>query len=93
MKMLSTFPFLFAFATAACAAEAPRTFRSESPASPAAAPAKRPSVGAVLAAKDPLEARVCAEGAPCVLPDAPAAKAEPAQNGGHGGHHHHHHGP
>lgn len=96
MKMLSTFPFLVvALATAACAAEAPATFRPDSPANPAAAPAKRWSVGAVLVAKDPLEARVCAEGAPCAFPDAAARKAPeaPAGHEGHGGHHHHHHGP
>ena len=95
MKMLPTFPcLLIALATAACAAEPPRTFRPASPANPAAAPAKRPSVGAVLAATDPLEARVCAEATPCVLPGAPAAQAPPAEHTGHGGHsHHHHHGP
>lgn len=94
MKMLRTFPFLLlAFGALACAAEAPETFRPDSPANPAAAPPKRPSVGAVLAAKDPLEARVCAEGAPCVFPGAaaPQKPAAPTGHEGHGGHHHHHH--
>jgi len=77
------------FASACSGPDVPSAFEPTSPASPAARPAPRPPVAAVLAASNPLDATVCVPGKPCVFPDAEEA---PAGGGGHPhGHHHGHH--
>lgn len=74
-------------ASACSGPEVPTAFRADSPASPDAPPASRMSVAAVLAAPDPLDARVCAPDQACVLGETP--KATPASGGHqHGGHDH-----
>jgi hypothetical protein len=81
---------LLALVAAACAAEVPTAFRADSPANPGQRLAPRMSVAAVLDAKDPVDAAVCPESAPCALPAAKDDKT-PDNGEGHGHHHHHHH--
>lgn len=77
---------LLALLGAACAPPALPTFAPGSPARASAPSAFRPPVAAVLAARDPLEAAVCAPRGPCVL-----SAAVPAPAGqDHSMHHHHH---
>ena len=89
MSRLPRTPWFFLLlGAAACAPEPPLPFHAASPANPAAKPAARPSVAAVLEGRDPLAARVCAKGLPCVLPEEGAA---PKAADPHAGHHNHHH--
>jgi len=68
-------------------ASAPTAFHADSAANPNAPAAPRFPVATVLAAKDPLSARVCPESGPCVLTNSPPASSTPAESE----HHHHHH--
>ncbi|MDI3284332.1 hypothetical protein [Polyangium sp. 15x6] len=85
------------FASACSGPEVPSAFQPDSPASPAASPAPRPPVAAVLAASDPRDASVCVPEKPCVLPDSEDEGGSGHQHGGHdhgnhGGHDHGNHG-
>lgn len=74
----------------ACGPQVPRAFQADSPASPDAPPASRMSVAAVLAAPNPVDARVCAPDQACALVD--SQSAAPASGGHqHGGHDHGNH--
>ena len=84
-KVPALFFLLLPWATA-CAPAPGLVFHSDSPANASAKPAPRPSVGAVLADKDPLVAAVCAKEKLCVLP----TEATPAANNDPHAHHHHH---
>ncbi|MDI1449868.1 hypothetical protein [Polyangium sp. 6x1] len=90
--MKTTLGLLALLFTSACSGpEVPSAFQPESPASPAASPAPRPPVAAVLVASDPLEADVCAPGKPCVLPGSQGA-SQGGDGPPHGGHPHGNHG-
>lgn len=78
-------------ASACSGPEVPQAFRADSPASPDAPPAARMSVASVLAAPDPLAARVCTPDQACALGETP--ETTPASGGHqHGGHDHSGHG-
>jgi hypothetical protein len=78
-------------ASACSGPEVPKAFQADSPASPDAPPAARMSVASVLAAPNPIDARVCAPDQACALVDAPGTA--PASDGHqHGGHDHGNHG-
>jgi len=74
---------------AACTSEAPPRFASSSPANPASNPAPRPSIAAVLDAKNPTDAELCAKEKPCAAETTPKPAPPPSSHDGH----HHHHGP
>lgn len=68
-------------------ASTPTAFRADSAANPAAPEAPRYPVANILAASDPLTARVCPESGPCVMTSPNVKAPEPAESE----HHHHHH--
>ncbi|HMY16315.1 MAG TPA: hypothetical protein PKA58_08280 [Polyangium sp.] len=71
--------------TCGCAS-APAQFHPNSAANPNAPAAPRLPVATVLAAGDPLAARVCPESGPCVMSNSATPAATPAES-----EHHHHH--